>query len=253
MATLVLWWGGILLEALIIARMWKNRVLRSYPFFGVYLGCVLFSSSSGYILSIMKPSAYTYWYWGWEFVCVLAGYCVVLELLENALASNAGPRKLARNAALLVFASVVGVTAFQWGVERGLHLISTSIEVERNLRTAELVLLAFIIGVILYYGIPVSRNLKGVLLGYGVVVAVVVMANAAASHSGQSFGTVFSMVRSYSYLAALLIWAGALWSYRSNPVPERPTALAADYDALANWTKGVLAGMRDYVRKAPRR
>lgn len=252
MATLALWWGGILLEALIIARIWKNRVLRAYPFFGLYLGCVLASSSSGYVLSIVKSSVYGYWYWGWEFVCVLAGYCVVLEIVENALASHEGPRKLARNIALLVFASVVGVTTFQWVVERSSHLILTSIEVERNLRTAELVLLALIIAVIFYYGIPVGRNLKGVLLGYGLVVAAVVMANAAASSAGESFRTVFSMIRSYSYLAALLIWVGTLWSYSPNPVLERPAPLTSDYDALANWAKGVLAGMRDYLRKAAR-
>ena len=47
------------------------------------MGCVFASSTSGYIVYEANPPMYRYWYWGWEFVCVLAGYGVVLELLEK--------------------------------------------------------------------------------------------------------------------------------------------------------------------------
>jgi len=250
MVTLLLWWAGIFLEALILFRMFKNRVFYNHPFFSIYLACVFLSSASGYILYAVKPSAYRYWYWGWEAVCVLAGYGVAMEILEKALASYNSPRKLARDVALIVFACVVALTTLEWQLGRNSAFVSTSVELERNLRAAELVLLALIISVISYYGIPVGRNLKGILLGYGFVVAVVVMDNALRSYVGPGFQAVFSSIRSYSYMVVLLIWAVTLWSYSPNPVPEQATTLTADYQALTSGTKEALAGMRDYLRQA---
>jgi hypothetical protein len=252
MAAVLVWWVTSVLEAVILVRIFKNGVITEYAYFAVYLSCVFLKRASGYIIYEVSQPVYRYWYWAWEFVCVLAGYRVVLEVLENAFAWHSGPRKLARNVALMIFASVVVLTALQWGAERGSQLISTSVDVERNLRTAELVLLGLIIGVIFYYSIPVGRNLKGILLGYGLVVAIVVMDNALRSYVGPGFQAVFSSIRSYSYLSALVIWVSALWSYSPNPVPERTTALTADYEALASWTRGVLSGMREYLRKAAR-
>lgn len=250
MLILIIWWATILLEFVLLLRIFKNGVLQAQPIFGAYLACVLTSSVSGYLVYETNPPLYRYWYWGWEFVCVLAGYCVVLELLEKSLAVHERLRRLARNIGLTVLAVIVAFTTSQLILARGLPATRTSDEVERNLRTAELVLLALIILVIRYYGIRVGRNVKGVMLGYGLVVAAIVVDNALRSYVGAGFQAVFSFIRSYSYLAALLVWTAALWSYSPNPVSRTPGPSSSDYDSHTKMIKDKLSGIRGNVGKA---
>jgi hypothetical protein len=252
-ATYGLWAVGIGLEALILFRAGKSAILRTYPIFSVYLACILVSDVALWPMYRLFGSAtYARFYWTKEFVCVLAGYAVVLELLERSLDSYSGPRKLARNAGLGIFAGIVAFMAGDWLVQRRGGFLLTSVEVQRDLRAAELVLLGLILTLLLYYHIPVGKNLKGILLGYGLCVATVVMADAFRSYKGRSFQAAFSLLRSYSFFASLLVWAVFLWSYEPNPVPAGPAQLANDYDALASWTKGALAGLRGHLRKAAR-
>jgi hypothetical protein len=252
-ATYGLWAVGIGLEALVLFRAGKSGILGTYPMFCVYLTCILVSDVALLPMYRLFGSAiYTRFYWTKEFVCMLAGYAVVLELIDRGLECYGGPKKLARKAGFGVFAGIVSFTGGEWLVQRRVGLLLTSIEVQRDLRAAELVLLGLVIGLLLYYHIPVGRNLKGIVLGYGLCVATVVMADAFRSYKGQSFQTAFSLLRSYSFFASLLIWTVFLWSYEPNPVPDGPAQLSDDYDALANWTKGALAGLRGQLGKAAR-
>lgn len=248
MLTLLLWWLGIALECIILFRVGVTRTYRSYPFFCVYLACVMFSSTSGYLVYKLRPSMYTGWYWAGDFACVLAGYAVVLEILERTLAGYDGPRKLARRAGILAFMSVLGLTTAQWIRERGIPDHS-SIEVERNLRVSELALLAFGIIVLTYYGISVGRNLRGILIGYGFYIGVVVIDYAARAYLGDSFHAVFSAVEGYSYLITLLIWTAALWAYHPNLVPKYPPRGGPEYDLLAAKTKDAMQSVRGQLGK----
>jgi hypothetical protein len=252
MMILIVWWATLLLEAVVLFRCFRNGILREHPYFCVYLACVFISSGSGYAIYEMRPFLYRYWFWTWEFACVILGYSVVIEVLEKGLGPYEGPKKFARNAGLLVFASVVGFTTLQWILERGSSVLLTSVQVERNLRTAEAILLVIIVSTVTYYAIPVGRNLKGIVLGYGLCVATVVVDHALLSHIGPSFQGTFSVIPGYSYLASLLIWTVALWSYEANPVPKRPSDLASDYDALALKTRKAMESMRAYLGKAGR-
>src|SRR5579864_2148970 len=137
MLTLIVWWTTIVLELAILVRAFKTGAFKEYPRFAIYLGCVLLSSASGYVVYRERYSLYQYWYWTWEFVCVVAGYNVVLELVERGLASHEGARKLFRNVGLSVFAVIVGFVAIQSMLLRHSNAFVTSVEVERDLRTAE--------------------------------------------------------------------------------------------------------------------
>jgi hypothetical protein len=253
MATYALWAAGIGLESLILFRSVKSPILRTYPRFCVYIACVLVSDAALWpVYKLFSSQAYRHFYWAKEFICVIAGYGVVLEVLERALESYVGPRKVARNAAFTIFTGIVTFTTGEWLVQRKAGFSLTTVEVQRDLRAAELVLLSLIIGLLLYYRIEVGRNLKGIVLGYGLCVATVVIGDAFRSYAGMPFQAAFSVVRSYSFFASLLIWVVFLWSYERNPVPEHPTQLADDYNTLANWTKGAMAGMRGHLGKAAR-
>ncbi|HUJ33306.1 MAG TPA: hypothetical protein VLY23_18640 [Candidatus Acidoferrum sp.] len=231
----------------------RNGVFRAYPVFCSYLSLVLFSSLSGYLLYVYRPSLYRPWYWTFEFTCVLVGYWVVLEIFEKGLARFPGARNLSRSGALIVFAVIVGYTTLQWVRERHSASLLTMVDVERNLRTAETVLLLGFLAIALYFAVPLGRNLKGIALGYGFYVAIEVIDHAARSYFGGSFHAAFSSVRAYSYLASLLIWAVALWACYPNPVSEGDHVPPIDYELLASKTRESLEAARTHLGKAGRR
>jgi hypothetical protein len=247
-----MWGAGIALEAIIVFRSFRSRMVSSYPLFYAYMACVLLTEISRYVLHEMNSPMWVNWYWGTEFVCLLMGYFVIFDILEKTLAPYEGPKRFARNVGLVIFAGVVAITTIQ--LIAGNHFAPglTSVEVERNLRGAELVLLGGVLLIVANYGVPLGRNLKGMILGYGLYVAAVVMDNAARSYLGASFQGIFSAVRSTSYLAALLVWTVALWSYHPNPVPSAPGDLNGDYQVMVSKTKNALGEVRSHLGKGGR-
>jgi|HubBroStandDraft_1064217.scaffolds.fasta_scaffold04590_2 hypothetical protein len=252
MLTFIVWWATIVLELAILLRALKTGALREFPFFCIYLGCVLLSSASGYVVFRMRPLQYQYWYWTWEFVCVIAGYNVVLGVVERGLVSHDGARKAFRNVALWFFGAIVGYVAIHSMLLRHSNALISSVEVERDLRTAEALLLAAVMGVVAYYGIAIGRSLKGIVVGYGLCVATIVITHSMRSFLGAWFQDYFSAIRSWSYLLSLLIWTYALWSYQPSPAPKRLGDSGPDYDALAMTTKEAVETVREQLGKAAR-
>jgi len=251
-SALVLWCVGILLESLILFRAITTPIVRTYPFFCLYLFCVLAGDLLLFWLyRFSTVSVYKHVYWTKEFICVLAGYCVVLEIVQRALGSCEGLKKFAAYVGLVVFGLIVGFTALEGLVYRGSQILLTTVEVERNLRSAELVFLALIIALISYYAIPVGRNLKGIIVGYGLCVATVVLDHAAQSYTG-SYKPLFTTVLSYSYFFSLLVWIFCLWSYHPNPVPAASTHLTEDYGELVNSTREAIDSVRGHLGTAAR-
>lgn len=243
--TLLVWWSTIALELVILARLLKKKMIRQFPFFFTYLSCVLLSSASGYLVYEFRPLWYQYWYWSWEFVCVIAGYSVILEIIEQGLEEHPAVRKAFRNLGLVVLGVIVGIISLQSVRSGGSITLRTSVEVERDLRAAEAVLLILIMVTVAYYGIRIGKNLRGITLGYGLCVATIVMGDALWSYSGKSFQGVFSALRSWSYLVSLLIWLSALWAYQPSAMQKRAVnARSGDHRVLVAQTTEAMEPVR---------
>lgn len=253
LSTVISYSVSVVLEATILFRCVQTRIFREYPFFWAYLCCVFLGDVVMLPASkLLTTEAFRSAYWTREFVCVLAGYAVLMEIVEKAFAYFDGPKKLGRNAAMLTLAAVVGVTSFEAMAEHVFYTVRTTIQVEANLRGAELILLSIVIAVTSYYSIPVGRNLKGIIVGYGICTVAVALNEAFRSFAGPSFQATFAAIWSYSYVVSLVIWGVMLWTYEANPEPVGWSQMAGDYEALAIRTKTTLAGMRGYFRKAAR-
>jgi hypothetical protein len=252
MTNLAIWSSGITLESLILFRSVKTGIIRIYPFFCVYLGCVLIGDVALVLAyKLLPPSAYQTSFWIKEFVCVIAGYAVVMEIIERAFAHYEGPKKLGRNAALITFAAIVGFTVVQAAVVLA-PSVRSAFDVEANLRGAELVLLSILIAAIFYYRIPIGKNLKAIILGYGFCTAAVAMNEAVGSFVGGKFSAAFSRVWSYSFFVSLLVWVVGLWSYEPSEVPQGQSQMDGNYMELASRTRAAVATMRGHLRKAGR-
>jgi hypothetical protein len=173
-----------------------------------------------------------------------------MEIIEKVFADYARPKKLGgKNAALITFAGFLGFTSFQ-AVFGGSNREHTSIEIEANLRAAEMILLLIVIAVTSYYSVLVGGNLKGIVVGYGMSTGAVALNEAVRTFAGPSFQAAFSTIWSFSYLISLLAWMATLWSLEPNPAPMDATQMDGDYECLAGRSK--MTRMRGYLGKAAR-
>lgn len=252
MLILCIWWAGILLELLLLVRGVQGKLLSRYPLFYSYLGFVFLQSIV--LFAIREWGSYSSFksaYWICQYIALLAGSLVVFEICRIALRLYPGTSKMARNALLFVFAlAIAKVIVYQSnGTLKWLATVPT--ELERNVRIVQVFAVLAITCVLLLYAIPCSRHLKGILLGYGLLVSSSVFDLTLLSHFGDSFKMVWTYVQISSYLVFLCIWLYALWSPVPEPLPSTVPA-AEDYSRISAGTHKELAKLRFDLRKAAR-
>src|SRR5207245_7127044 len=145
----------------------------------------------------------------------------VFVFYRVGLAAYRGTARMARN--LLGFVSVLALTKAlvdtwndpQW------WLIATTMDLERLLRTVQSFAILALVVLFLFYAIPFGRNLRGILLGYGLFVGESIVWLTFVSSGGDRFREIWSYIHPASYLAVLGVWAVHTWSYAPNPVPRR--------------------------------
>src|SRR6516165_11785992 len=187
MLTQMLWWSGNLLEVLLLLRGIQTKWARRFPIFYSYHVLILVESLLIFGLYSWAPRLYPPVYWTCEFVGVLLGSLILLEIYRVALRQYPGTARMARNLLGFVFAialakALVGHSygAFWWPAK-------TYAEVERNLRVVQMFAILALVIVIVAYHIPRGRHLKGIFAGYGLFVALSVMELTLSTFFGKSF------------------------------------------------------------------
>lgn len=252
MLTLAVWVACVFLESLVLFRSFRARIFSRYPFFCVYLACVIATELSSFAAYRMGPSIYLKWYWGTEFVCLIVGCGILLDILDQGLSAYAGAKRFAISAGYVAYAVILGYAIIQTLTKPVWSPMVATDHLERDLRVVQAAFLAGLMAVVYCYGIEFGRNLKGIILGYGLYIASAIAGLALGSYIGPSFTAVYSIVQSYSYLASLVIWTFALWAYHPNPEPDSSVQLEADYESFVLKTRHALGTMKSYLAKAAR-
>ncbi len=207
-----IWVLGIFLEGLLLLRSWRARHFLKFPFFFSYVGFVLVQSVIRYGVNKFYPSQYANVYWCTEFVGVVAGCAVVLDFYRIALAEFLGVAKLARSALLLAFVAIFSLLVL-----------------------------------VLYYAIPLGRNLRGMILGYGLFLGISVINLSFFGTFGEEVQSIASFIQSSAYLLALSLWTISLWSYSPRHAAARKP-LSQSYVQIFGETQERLARTRSEVR-----
>lgn len=246
----VIWWLGIGLAFCVLLGGYRAKLLFKYPFFYTYAACVFIASILLYFLyhSQLAVASYDNWYWDAEFLTLVAGYGILLEIFNHVLGPYPGAVKFARTTGIVAFGMVV---CFAWLYPRLFPQWSaaTSIEFERDLRTAQALFLGGLLVVVSYYRITISRNMKGMIAGYGLYIATSLVSLALRSYAGMAFDAFWKITQPVSYDLSLLIWFVALRSYSPTPVADPGVSLDADYQELAARTR---SAVRSYLHKTAR-
>jgi hypothetical protein len=251
MLTQCIWWGGIIVEFVLLLRGFQGKLFSRFPIFYSYILFVMVESLVTFGFFRWAPDQYALVYWICLFSALALGSLVVFEIYRVALRAYPGTSRMARNALFFVFALAIAKALVYQSTGTLSWLAHAPVELERNLRIVQAFGILAIVCVLLLYAIPCSANLKGILLGYGLFVGSSVFQLSLLSHFGQSFRAIWTYAQPFSYLLFLFIWLRALWS--PAPEPVAPSVPAQEgYSQLASGTHEELAKLRFALRKAAR-
>jgi hypothetical protein len=226
-------------------RAGRERLLREYPVFYAYISYVLLSSLVVLRLSFISREVYFCSYWIAEFSAAFLGTGVVWETYGAVLAGYPGVRRMAR---ALIGSLVLAITV-KLAVDLATHpigvLFPTIVEVERDLRSVQAILLLAILVLIFYYRVPLGRNVRYLLFGYSLYIGAVVIALTLQSAIGASFLIWWRGLQPLAYTAALAMWCVGLWRKSANAVPS--PVLERDYERISLETARAIARLRTRI------
>lgn len=252
MLTQVIWWTGNLLLIVLLVRSVSGRFFSKYPIFYFYLSWALLDSFLSFYLYVVYPSGYERYYWSAEFLSVALGYCIIWEIYRQVLADYPGAARMAQSLLLLMFIALLTKVLVVVLAGRGSSLAGIPAVLERNLRTVQAILLVCIVGLLLYYAIPVGRNLQGMISGYGLFVGASLANLTLGSRLGDQFQPWWQYLQPAAYLLSLLIWTGTLWMYVPNPKPKATIELEQDYRVVSAQVERAINQARSYLVRAVR-
>lgn len=247
----LIWWSSIALEMVLLVRGLQNRLAYRLPVFYSYITFVILQEVVRLSTFQWRYGLYKRVYWSTEFLGLAIGSLVVFEIYKVSLAAYPGAARMARNALAVVFLVALAKGLLDaasasavWQSE------SAAPQIERALRAVQATAILALAALFLLYSIPFGRNLRGILLGYGLFVGVRVIVLTFVSLQAHDF---WFYAYSATYIGALSLWLAHLWSYQSSPQP-RPSGVDLDieYQRIATATQRRLQAMRGYLRKAVR-
>jgi hypothetical protein len=245
-----IWSVSIALEVFLLARGLQQKLIRKFPVFYGYIVYVLIQEFVSLGIHYRYPRVYRYTYWLTEFVDVLIGCGVVFEIYRIGLAAYPGTARMARRLLAILFAIASVRALVEAAQDPGWWLQATAVDIEAALRAVQGLAIVSLVAVFLFYSIPFGTNLRGILLGYGLFVCWSVVCLTYAADAIDRANSVWAYTSSTSYLVALALWCGHLWSYQANPLPKRAIHLEQDYQRVAAATQRRLQDARSYVARA---
>lgn len=243
---------GILLVSLILLRALQARTFAKYPYFCAYAISVLIGSLVLWPVRAANPLSYLRYYWPLQFVTLVFGYGIILEIFSHVLSPYPGVERFARFLGLAILAGVFAFALIYPLVAPASSPVETNVGFERSLRSVQAILLFGILAVISHYQIPIGWNMKGMILGYGLYVGSSLVSLAVEAYAGAWLVAVWRFAQPISFAMSLLIWLVTMWSYAPNPAPEPDIHLEEDYEAVALRTRALLGAIRSYLFKAVR-
>lgn len=249
MISFLILYAGIALELTLLARGVQQGLIRRYPAFYSYVGFVLAADIMVSAVHFGKHT-YLYFYWFTEFSGLILGCLALLEFYRASLAAYPGTARMARALLGLLFVVAMIKTIVKTMNVNEWWIRATPVQVEGLLRICQLLAILLLTVLFLFYSIPFGKNLRGILLGFGLYLSWTVICLALVAAGVASATSLWSYTLPISYVLTLFIWTAHLWSYAPNPVPDRAIPLEQDYLRVAAATQRRLQTARGHLAKA---
>jgi hypothetical protein len=242
--------GTILQGVLLVRFVWNNQ-LREYSFFLVYLAGSFAGSMVLYVISLKTYGSYSDWYWGIQILTLILGCGIMLEIFKHTLAHYPGAERFAMAAVILILGITLCIALLRTLLTSRSSALALNFELERDLRLVQALLLFSLTAIIFSYRIAVGRNMKGMIVGYGLYIGASLVSLAVRFYAARPLPATWDvLLQQASYDLSLIVWLVALWSYRPNPAPAPSVHLEADYEALVASTRARMSSVRSHLGKA---
>ncbi|MGH9737420.1 MAG: hypothetical protein ACRD4X_02395 [Candidatus Acidiferrales bacterium] len=245
----VLWAGSGISEGLECCIFWRairGSTVTRYPYFYAYIATTL-TSFVLLIVYLVDRESYNHWYWPIQFVTLVFGCGVIVEIFQHVLSPYPGAKRFAKLTAFAAFGGLFCLAIVYALFHLEPSTAAAGIELERNVRALQAIFLFAVLAIIFHYAIPVGRNIRGMILGYGIYIGTSLISRAVEAYAAHWLRLVWLYVQPLSFEASLTIWLVTLWSYHPNPVPGSAVRIEADYELLASHTRKALNATRSYL------
>lgn len=243
-----IWIIGIALELAIIGRALWTRLYLRFPIFYTYITYV-FATSVGLWILYSHPDLYRKFYWRLEGVSILLGYGVLVEIMHRSLEGYPGADRIAQLVAFGMFLLIFGGLALSLLLDKNpLAIVEwkqhAGDALQRDLRFVQAVYLAITLVVSLYFRIELGRNLRGLILGFGVYIGVSILSPEFRYFLGERFEPIFAELQPVAYLFTLGVWLVALWEYATVRTKPPNSGNPDDYQNNVKRTRNKLRDVR---------
>jgi hypothetical protein len=192
-------------------------------------------------------------YWPKQYVTLFLGCGVIFEVSRHVFAQRVTLDRIARWTMLVTFGAIFLSVAIQAFVLPRWNVTTNTADLERDLRIAQAIVLMTILFLSGYYGIGIGKNIKGMILGFGIYVGASVFSLTLRLFVGTRFDPAFGVIQTTAYFLALSIWMVALWSYEPELAEKPPSVSAKEYQVLAGRTREILGSINEHLdRTVPR-
>ena len=242
---------GTILQAVLLTRFALNRQIREYSFFLVYLAGSFVGSMTLYLISDAMHGSYPGWYWSIQILTLILGCGIMLEIFKHALARYQGAERFGMAVVIVILGTTVCVALLRTVLSPLSSGLLLELELERDLRMVQALLLLGLMATIFSYGIALGRNMKGMIVGYGLYIGASLVSLAIRFYVKTPLpDRWYGILQQVSYDLSLIVWLVTLWSYRPNPAPAPSIDLESDYEALVAGTKAKIRSVRSHLGKA---
>ena len=246
----LIWWVGIALECLLLVRGLLGKWAARHRIFYLYVLFVLSQSVLRFVTLHQSHRLYFRVYWITEFLGVIVGSAIVFEIYKLGLAAYPGVARMARNSLFFIFILAFTKACVDASSDPQWWPVASIVDLERYARIVQAFAIGALVLLFAIYAVPFGRNLRGIIVGYGVyVTASIVTLKFAAAETGP-FADFWHFLVPVSYLFTLILWTVHLWSFQPQPAPAAATRLEHDYQKAAAATRRRLQEARGYLGKA---
>lgn len=235
MLPLALWFVAPIINAVVVCRLLHDRRLRfRYRLFAL---CTAVSMTITVFLLVLYRFfpllTYAKAYYPLQMLTECFTCASLAEVCQRAFVEHGMTRTFGKICQGLL-ASVAAVLAVGALIEKNTPTIQPLMLLLRNMVTLETILAALIVAGILYFGVPLNRNLKGLVLGWGVTIGgeLVAYSVSAALPRSNVLDILVDAITLFHALAAAVIWLVSFWNYHPDPVIDVEAMRAILLDPL---------------------
>ncbi|MFZ0283668.1 MAG: hypothetical protein WAL32_00425 [Terriglobales bacterium] len=226
--TLILWWGELPLQAVLLYVLVRKQSFRTFPWFFVY---TVFAVTAGVSRFLVRnhPPVYLHVYWTTEAIYPLLGIAVMYEVFRNVFRNFSRlwwfPPLFPFTVVLCLGLTISRSLSVPGGLEKG--AVAWIVGSELGVRLLQVAMFALLVTMVLLFGLRWRQQAFGICAGYGLFASVALLTTTRFYEFGTKFKFLWGLISVITYSIAVLIW---LWYFS---VPLKTEATRAEQPPLS--------------------